>query len=65
MSRGLVVARTPGRVTVQMSLYAAYRAFLDANRDLILVRPDGKTCHRLKANPEIADDREQPFSGVH
>jgi molecular chaperone DnaK (HSP70) len=38
---------------------------LDANRDLILVRPDGKTCHRLKANPEIADDREQPFSGVH
>jgi hypothetical protein len=35
MSRGLVVARTPGRVTVQMSLYAAYRAFLDANRDLV------------------------------
>lgn len=35
MSRGLVVARTPGRVTVQLSLYAAYRTFLDANRDRV------------------------------
>lgn len=33
IARGLMVARTPGRVTVQMSLYAAYRALLDANRD--------------------------------
>ena len=35
LSRALVVARTPGRVTVQFSLYAAYRALLDANRDLL------------------------------
>lgn len=34
-ARALVVARTPGRVTVQFSLYAAYRAFLDANRDRV------------------------------
>ena len=34
-TRALVVARTPGRVTVQFSLYAAYRAFLDANRDRV------------------------------
>ncbi len=33
-SRGVVVARSPGRVAVQFSLYAAYRAFLDANREL-------------------------------
>lgn len=32
--RAAVVARSPGRVEVQMSLYAAYREFLDANRAL-------------------------------
>lgn len=30
--RALVVARSPGRVVAQFSLYAAYRAFLDENR---------------------------------
>lgn len=30
--RALVVARSPGRVEVQFSLYASYRAFLDENR---------------------------------
>lgn len=35
VSRALVVARTPGRVTVQLSLYSAYRGLLDANRDLL------------------------------
>ena len=34
-TRALVLARTPGRVTVQFSLYAAYRVFLDANRDRV------------------------------
>lgn len=33
--RALLVARSGDRVTVQLSLYAAYRAFLDANRDLV------------------------------
>ena len=35
ISRALVVARTPCRVTVQLSLYSAYRGLLDANRDLL------------------------------
>lgn len=32
MGRAVVVARSPGRVAVQFSLYAAYREFLDENR---------------------------------
>jgi hypothetical protein len=32
--RAVVVARSPGRVEVQLSLYAAYREFLDRNRAL-------------------------------
>jgi len=35
IKRSIMVARTPGRVTVQFSVYAAYRAFLDANRDRV------------------------------
>ncbi len=35
VARAVMVARTPARVTVQFSLYAAYRSFLDGNRDAL------------------------------
>jgi hypothetical protein len=49
MARALVVARTPGRVTVQLSLYAAYRAFLDANRDAVDVAVRSGAVHEPPA----------------
>lgn len=54
-------------VQAQLAQHAGFKMVLalDGNRDLVLVRPDGRSCHRLKANPEIPDDRDQPFSGVH
>ena len=35
VARAVVVARTPARATAQFSLYAAYRDFLDRNRDRV------------------------------
>lgn len=45
IGRSLLVARTPGRVTVQFSVYAAYRAFLDANRDRVDVTVGAGALH--------------------
>ncbi len=45
VGRSMVVARTPGRVTVRFSVYAAYRAFLDANRDRIDVSVGSGALH--------------------
>ncbi len=45
VGRSIVVARTPTRVTVQFSVYAAYRAFLDANRDRVDVNVGSGALH--------------------
>lgn len=44
-ARALVVARTPARATVQFAVYAAYRAFLDANRDRVDVSVGSGALH--------------------